>query len=205
MAIATVIFVIGRRFYKIVIPETNVVLNVIRAFGIGLSTKWRNWRAGKKHRYESILDPAAKRFGDSFLKDVRQLSSVLFLFLPLPVFWALYDQQGSRWTLQATQMQSFNMGFLGRFRPDQMQAINSVFVLLFIPVFEKGIYPLLKKLRIPPSPLQVRVPWHGSPWRCLPLLPRSAGDPLPPPPFCFCMRLRERGADPPSFTAYRGS
>jgi len=36
--------------------------------------------------------------------DVRQLLSVLWLMLPLPPFWTLYDQTGSRWTLQAGRM-----------------------------------------------------------------------------------------------------
>jgi len=156
MAIATVIFVIGRRYYTIRIPKTNVVLDVLRATWMGAATKFRNWRSGAVHRHGSWLDPAAKRFGEGFVRDIRQLSSILFLFLPLPVFWALYDQQGSRWTLQATQMKGFSMGPLGRFRPDQMQAVNSIFVLMFIPVFEKLLYPVLAKLRIPPSPLQVR-------------------------------------------------
>ena len=35
-----------------------------------------------------------------------------------------------------------------------MQSVNSIFVLMLIPIFEKGIYPLTKFLRIPQSPLQ---------------------------------------------------
>ena len=40
----------------------------------------------------------------NFIEDVRVVLKVLTLFLPLPVFWALFDQQGSRWTLQAILM-----------------------------------------------------------------------------------------------------
>jgi len=32
-------------------------------------------------------------FQTSFLNDVRQVLHVFWLFIPLPVFWALYDQQ----------------------------------------------------------------------------------------------------------------
>ena len=45
-------------------------------------------------------------------------------------------------------------GALGRFEPDQMQAVNSILVLILIPVFEKFIYPSLRRLRIPNTPLQ---------------------------------------------------
>jgi dipeptide/tripeptide permease len=41
---------------------------------------------------------------NAFIGDVRQLLKVLTMFLPLPLFWALSDQQGSRWTLQAEHM-----------------------------------------------------------------------------------------------------
>jgi hypothetical protein len=41
---------------------------------------------------------------DDDVQDVRQLLSVLWLMLPLPPFWTLYDQTGSRWTLQARRM-----------------------------------------------------------------------------------------------------
>ena len=39
-----------------------------------------------------------------FVADVKDVLKVLVMFLPLPGFWALFDQQGSRWTLQATRM-----------------------------------------------------------------------------------------------------
>lgn len=41
---------------------------------------------------------------NGFIEDVRRLLKVLLMFLPLPLFWALSDQQGSRWTLQAEHM-----------------------------------------------------------------------------------------------------
>ena len=78
--------------------------------------------------------------------------SILFLYLPLPIFWALFDQQSSRWTLQAIRMN----GQLGNFtiKPDQIQVINPLLVILMIPVFEYVIYPFLTKIRLFYRPLQ---------------------------------------------------
>lgn len=39
------------------------------------------------------------------------------------------------------------VGVLGTIKPDQMQALNAVFIILLIPVFEGIIYPLVKKPR----------------------------------------------------------
>ena len=47
--------------------------------------------------------------GDSLVADVKALNRVLVMFIPVPIFWTLYDQQGSSWTLQAEEMQSFSM------------------------------------------------------------------------------------------------
>ena len=54
------------------------------------------------------------------------------------------DSQGSRWTFQAARMD----GQVGSFRilPDQMQVINPVLIIVFIPIFDKGIYPLASQL-----------------------------------------------------------
>lgn len=69
---------------------------------------------------------------------------VLFLYLPLPIFWALFDQQASRWTLQAIRMN----GQLGNYtiKPDQIQVINPLLVILFIPVFDYLIYPFMNTI-----------------------------------------------------------
>ena len=47
-------------------------------------------------------------------------------------------------------------GQLGRFMlyPDQMMFINAALILIFIPVFDKGIYPLAAKCGLLKTPLQ---------------------------------------------------
>lgn len=37
-------------------------------------------------------------------RDTKYVLQVVVIFLPIPFFWALFDQQGSRWTLQAIQL-----------------------------------------------------------------------------------------------------
>ncbi|XP_073889436.1 solute carrier family 15 member 2 isoform X5 [Macaca fascicularis] len=78
--------------------------------------------------------------------DVKALTRVLFLYIPLPMFWALLDQQGSRWTLQAIRMNG-NLGFFV-LQPDQMQVLNPLLVLIFIPLFDFVIYRLVSKCGI---------------------------------------------------------
>ena len=66
------------------------------------------------------------------------------LYLFLAMFWALFDQTGSTWIFQAQDM---NRNFLGMgWLPSQVQSLNSLFVLSFIPLFAYGLYPLVSKI-----------------------------------------------------------
>nr|XP_054753056.1 solute carrier family 15 member 2-like [Lytechinus pictus]XP_054753060.1 solute carrier family 15 member 2-like [Lytechinus pictus] len=150
MAVAIAIFVCGRYFYQQNPPSGNIVGEVIKAMGFAVKNRFQNRNSPEKK--EHWLDWAEEKYGASLIEDIKVLLHVLFIFLPLPFFWALFDQQGSRWTLQAEHMD----GRLGSYqiKPDQMQALNPVFILFFIPLFEGVIYPLLDKCNVPKRPLQ---------------------------------------------------
>lgn len=78
------------------------------------------------------------------MSDVKALGGVALVFVPFPIFWALFDQQGSRWTFQATRMNGNFLGF--RILPDQMQVAAPLMILAFIPLFDYIMYPLFGKL-----------------------------------------------------------
>ena len=65
------------------------------------------------------------------------------ILLTLPIFWTLYDQQGSAWTLQAETMDLH--GFL---QPEQLGVVNPILILCLIPMFEKYIYPAYQGSRL---------------------------------------------------------
>lgn len=90
------------------------------------------------------LDYAEERHGKCLVNDTKAVLKVLVLYIPLPLFWALCDQQGSRWTFQATRMDG-NLGFF-ELKPDQMFAFSSFLVLVFIPLNEVLLYPILSKV-----------------------------------------------------------
>ncbi|KAL1457746.1 hypothetical protein WDU94_007940 [Cyamophila willieti] len=60
------------------------------------------------------------------------------------VFMALFDQQGSRWTFQANRMSGLIYGDFS-IHPDQIQLINPLLILIFIPLFQYGVYPIIEK------------------------------------------------------------
>lgn len=78
---------------------------------------------------------------------------VLFLYLPIPIFWALFDQQGSRWTLQALSMDGDFFGVY-RIKPDQVQVFNPLLIIAMVPIFEYLVYPCLAKVGLSLKPLK---------------------------------------------------
>jgi POT family proton-dependent oligopeptide transporter len=59
------------------------------------------------------------------------------------MFWALFDQQGSAWVLQAARM---DRHFIVDWDPSQAQWLNPALVLLFIPLFNRVIYPAFGRI-----------------------------------------------------------
>ena len=114
MAIAILIIVLGKPLYKMNPPQGNILGKVISSIGYGM----RKSITGKG-RGEHWLDVSKAEYGEELVEDVKSLLGVLLLYIPVPIWWALFDQTGSRWTFQATRMD----GSIGAttIKPDQMQ------------------------------------------------------------------------------------
>ena len=158
MLVATLIFLGGSAFYKKLPAEGNVVLEVLKACTLALKNKYRAWRSRGTDANvprANWLDYADTAYSPQFLDDVRDLMRVLVVFLPICAFWALYDQQGSRWTYQAIMMgggvKLFGKAF--SIKPEQMGVANAILILALIPVFNNAIYPGLNRIGVPTRPL----------------------------------------------------
>ncbi len=94
--------------------------------------------------------------GTAFLREamsrtgLRALGKLFIVYLFIAMFWALFDQQGSAWVLQAKRM---NLDFVIHWEPSQFQWLNPALVLLFIPLFNRLIYPALDQV-FPLTPLR---------------------------------------------------
>lgn len=95
---------------------------------------------------KNLLDYSIDKYGDELVQDTRTILRIILLYLPLPLFWAIFEQQGSRWTLQAQQLNG-DLGFYV-IKEDQMQLANALLVLVFLPLFNFIVYPILSKVGI---------------------------------------------------------
>ncbi|XP_058460062.1 peptide transporter family 1 isoform X1 [Malaya genurostris] len=143
MVVSIVIFLIGKPLYKITEPAGNMFVKVSKCIWTAIRIRSKEKSINPREHW---LDYSEKRWGNQLVDETKILMNVLRLYIPLPIFWALFDQQGSRWTFQATRMD----GDLGSWslKPDQMQVINPLLILVFIPLYEVAFYPLLSLIGI---------------------------------------------------------
>ncbi|XP_031955980.1 solute carrier family 15 member 1 [Corvus moneduloides] len=150
MAVALVVFVIGSKMYKKVKPQGNIMLQVSKCVGFAIKNRFQH-RSKEFPKREHWLDWASEKYDKQLIAQTKMVLKVLFLYIPLPMFWALFDQQGSRWTLQATAMNG-DFGIL--VQPDQMQIVNPILIVIMVPVVDYLVYPLIKKCKINFTPLR---------------------------------------------------
>lgn len=84
-------------------------------------------------------------FSERGKKAIMNLS-IMYIFIA--VFWSLFDQTGSSWVLQAEKMDKMvDLGFLKfELLASQIQAINPLLIMIFIPLFTYWLYPAIDKI-----------------------------------------------------------
>uniref|UniRef100_A0A8C4ZB03 Solute carrier family 15 member 2 n=1 Tax=Gadus morhua TaxID=8049 RepID=A0A8C4ZB03_GADMO len=142
MVAALVVFISGSGMYKKVPPEGNILMDVCKCIGFAIKNRFRSSKHDVKRKH--WLDWAEEKYSKRLIQEIKMVLRVLTLYLPLPMFWALFDQQGSRWTLQATRM---NMAMV-RVYLSAIRMLNALLILIFVPIFDFIIYPLVGLCRV---------------------------------------------------------
>ena len=100
------------------------------------------------------IPPARSNYLKEFfsVETGRLVGRLAIVFAFVPVFWALWDQSaGAEWTEQA---KSLDLNFFGlKFLAEQVQVVNGIYVLAFIPLFNYVLYPAISRV-FPLTPLR---------------------------------------------------
>jgi POT family proton-dependent oligopeptide transporter len=98
-------------------------------------------------RYRFVhIRPGGRHFLREALGEegLRCLSRLGRIYLFIAMFWALFDQTGSSWVLQAQQMDRLILGI--EILPSQIQAANPLLIVLLTPLFYRYLYPALGRI-----------------------------------------------------------
>ncbi|KAI5107230.1 solute carrier family 15 member 1, partial [Silurus meridionalis] len=151
MVVSLVVFIAGSSMYVKAAPKGNIMLDVCKCIGFAIKNRFRH-RSSKYPKREHWMDWANEKYDKLLIVQIKMVLRVLFLYIPLPMFWTLFDQKGSRWTLQATTMDgTFGTLIL---QPDQMQTVNPILILTLVPIMDRFVYPLIRKCGFNFTPLK---------------------------------------------------
>tara|TARA_B100001059_G_scaffold91112_1_gene89957 strand:+ start:5269 stop:7263 length:1995 start_codon:yes stop_codon:yes gene_type:complete len=98
-----------------------------------------------RHKFIHVPPGGIKWFKETFSwVGISAILKLGIIYIFVAVFWALFDQTGSSWVLQAEDL---NRNWLGlEWLPSQIQAVNPIMILVYIPVFTLVVYPLLGRV-----------------------------------------------------------
>ena len=85
------------------------------------------------------------------MEGILTVSKLFVIFAFVAVFWALFDQTGSSWVLQAEDLDRNWLGV--NWLSSQIQAVNPVMIVTLVPLFTYVIYPAIDKV-FPLTPLR---------------------------------------------------
>jgi len=150
MALATIIFFSGRKKYVKVPPAGVNKNNLVFITFYALSN------FSKRQKGQSFLDVAKEKFNDEKVEGVKAVYRVMAVFFFALAFWAVWDQCLSEWVLYADKMnRDINLGFTHfTILAGQVSTVNTIFLLLFIPLFNYVIYPFFDKIGLKTTPLR---------------------------------------------------
>jgi proton-dependent oligopeptide transporter, POT family len=150
MFLATFVFWMGRHDY-VHVPPTKSDGHGFFAVIFSALNNQKSRKAG-----QSFLDAALVEHEQEHIDATKAVLDIAKLFAAISVFWALFDQHGSSWVIQAMNM---DLNFMGmQFEASQIAAWNPIMVMGLIPLFSMGVYPLLDKMGLKTTPIR-RITW----------------------------------------------
>ncbi|KAF2807669.1 MFS peptide transporter [Mytilinidion resinicola] len=140
------VLISGRKEYVVHPPKGGVVTNCFKALWIGIMNKG-NLDAAKPSCQGQFRRSYTTPWDDRFVDELKRAVVACKVFTFYPIYWLVYNQMMNNFISQAGQTQLHNIP------NDIMQNIDPLTILLFIPLLDRLLYPLLRRLSIPFPPI----------------------------------------------------
>lgn len=144
-AVGTTCLILGRKIYVVRPPQGSIITDAFRA--MGLMIYHRNMDAAKPSWQAVNGSRSNLRWDDHFVDEVKRALVACRVFCFYPIYWVVYGQFSGNFVTQAGQMQGHGIP------NDLMQNFDPIAIIVFIPILELAVYPLLRKLNLPFRPI----------------------------------------------------
>ncbi|EEQ32041.1 peptide transporter ptr2 [Microsporum canis] len=139
------VLIVGRKLYVVRPPKGSIYPRALRVMYIGLKNRG-NLEAAKSS-YQRTHGGHIYPWDDQFVDEIKRALVACRVFIYFPIYWVCYQQMVNNFVSQAATMQ------LHGIPNDIMQNINPLAIIIFIPICDRIVYPLLRKNGIKFKPI----------------------------------------------------
>ncbi|KAF5545429.1 proton-dependent oligopeptide transporter POT family [Fusarium phyllophilum] len=126
-------------------PQGSVITDAFKALGMMIAA--RNTDAAKPSWREANGKTTVVPWNDHFVDELKRALRACKVFIFYPIFWVCYGQFSTNFVTQAGQMQGHGVP------NDLMQNFDPISILVFTPLIEKVLYPILRRAGIELRPI----------------------------------------------------
>ncbi|EXJ80161.1 POT family proton-dependent oligopeptide transporter [Capronia coronata CBS 617.96] len=144
-AVGITVLVLGRKTYVDRPPQGSVVTDAFKA--VGLMIRYRSMDAPKQSFLRERGSNKTVTWDDSFIDEVKRALTACKVFTLYPIYWVVYGQFSNNFVTQALQMRGHGIP------NDLMQNFDPISIIVFVPILDRLVYPMLRKRRIAFKPI----------------------------------------------------
>lgn len=154
--VGTLVLVLGRKVYVVRPPQGSIITDAFRV--IWMMIKNRKMDAAKPSYQAGLGREINLRWDDHFVDEVKRALIACQVFCFYPVYWVVYGNFSNNFVTQAGQMAGHGIP------NDLMQNFDAISIIVFLPIVDQVLMPLLRKHKIPFPPINRIVAgfWIGS-------------------------------------------
>ncbi|KAF9160794.1 hypothetical protein DFQ26_005165 [Actinomortierella ambigua] len=138
--VGIIIFALGRSKYYDRPPNGNILGKTFRC--LAYAFRHRSARAPGTHWIHAAMSrDSALEWDDKFVLDLERTYHACKVFCVYPVYWALYNNMNDNFINMA-----INMTRPSWLQPEQLSFVNSAVIVIFIPILDIIVFPILRKM-----------------------------------------------------------
>jgi len=134
-AVGVVVFFLGRARYVTKAPDGTVLIRTYRILRYAASTRGEP----VEHWLDRAKGVPGAEWSDKFVDELKRTLQACAVFIFYPFYWALYNNMSDNFINQGINMR--RPDWLG---PEQLNLINSLVLVVSIPLFDRVIFPFLR-------------------------------------------------------------
>ncbi|GIK04271.1 hypothetical protein Aspvir_008350 [Aspergillus viridinutans] len=140
-ACGTLVLIVGRKYYVVRPPQGSIITDAFKAIGIMIANRNMDapkpsWQAANGGNRPNLP------WDDHFIDELKRALIACRVFCFFPIYWVVYGQFSGNFVTQAAQMEGHGIP------NDLMQNFDPISIIIFIPILETLVYPLMRRLHI---------------------------------------------------------